>query len=153
MSKWWALRLIWLGFGLLTAVIGILPEAAGVLIAILVVIYGAAWAVMLVRWGIAEFGDATKTAQARADLGGFAFGKEIFPGFSLDFQAGGATDKERRPSPGWLLSQVRAAGLRFKAHLTASDDPPDPVKTALAWDSSLFLGAVALSAALIAVVG
>jgi hypothetical protein len=148
MSKWWALRLIWLGFGLMTAVIGILPEAAGVLVAILGLIYGVTWVVLLVRWGIAEFGDATKPAQA-----GFAYGKEIFPGFSLDFQAERATDKKRRPGPGWLLSQIRFAGERFKAHLTASDDPPDPVKTALVWDSSLFLGAVALSAALIAVVG
>jgi hypothetical protein len=152
MSKWWALRLIWLGFGLMTAVIGILPEAAGVLIAILGLIYGVAWVVLLVLWGIAEIGDAAKAAQARADLGGFAFGKEIFPGFSLDFQADRGTDNERRPGPGWLLSQVRFAGQRFKAHLTASVDPPDPVKTALVWDSSLFLGAVALSAVLIAVV-
>jgi hypothetical protein len=153
MSKWWALRLIWLGFGLMTAVIGILPEAAGVLVAILGLVYGVAWVVLLVRWGIAEFGDATKPAQARADLGGFAYGKEIFPGFSLDFPAGRATDEKRQAGPGWLLSQVRTAGLRYKAHLTASDDPPDPVKTALVWDSSLFLGAVALSAALIALVG
>jgi hypothetical protein len=148
MSTWWALRLIWLCFGLMTAVIGLLPEAAGVLVAILGLIYGVAWVVLLVRWGIAEFGDATKTVQA-----GFAFGKEIFPGFSLDFQADRATDEKRRPGPGWLLSQARFVGRRFKAHLTASDDPPDPVKTALVWDSSLFLGAVALSAALIAVVG
>ena len=62
MSRWWGMRLIWLGLGLLTGVIGFMPESASIIIGILALIYVVAWGVLLTRIGIAVVRTEIKTA-------------------------------------------------------------------------------------------
>jgi hypothetical protein len=149
MVGWWTKRLIWLCLGALTGVIGILPESAGVLASVLVLIYGTAWAVMLGRWAAGEFAEFLKSLRKKPDPDKLVLSTEVFPGGSLEFEASRAGKaKPQRPKSGWLLSYFRAAGYQFKTQLKMEDENADPRKAALVWDSVMFLGAVLGSAAL-----
>jgi hypothetical protein len=143
MSKWWTLRLIWLALGLLTGVMGLLPDAAEVLIGVLALIYGVAWAVLLGRWLAVEFGDVIRK---KTDADTVAISAPIFPGTALEVEATKPRAARPRPGSSWFSRWFRAPDYRLKARLT-TEEKPDAAKTALVWDSLLFLGAVVLSAA------
>lgn len=155
MSRWWVLRTVWLGLGLLAGVIVFLPEEAKTATGIVAVVFILAIFVLLGRWALVKISESLQSAFEKPDPNKVTIvSQEFFPGASLEFEASKSGPNEPRPSESeTLLSRFRLAGFRFSTLLKIEEEEIDPRKRALMWDSLMFAGGILVCAGLSSLAG
>jgi hypothetical protein len=144
MSRWWVLRLIWLVLGLLTGLIGFLPESAETLTGTITLLFILATLVLLGRWAVVIVSEKLKSALAKPDPNKTTLARhEFFPGAALELEASKVGAEQPPASHSKTeLSRFKFAGFHFRTILDTEEEKLEPRKKALMWDSVLFAGGI-----------